>query len=796
MEKAGKKKNSTTKYLQILIILLSITLILGGSFAWFADNGDSEGVINFSKVELSEETTVGVNGKINNVMPGSPLISSPVSFSMSKDSEDLYVRAKLSFSLPENLRSDAKMLAYVNQIRSATKFNINTKEQNGAVWSEKQGNYFYLLDNENKDNLKRVSDTYTYLLSNEIVFPRDLLQLNDNYQYSKIVNFHIAFEAIQADNISGALVDAIELFNITFPCLPEEEYKEPEVETIDEGLMFDGNVLVGYYGSDPYIEVPSSYSLTGETTTITKTANMIEELEMVLMPFMIAPMFGGAAPYPFTITDGTIAVTINSVEEFEEFTSNELPFEFPCTMSFEIPEAVTGDDYNVTEIGSGAFAYNTIVKSIDLPDEVTTIGEYAFCYTMGLKMLNLPASLANVAESTFAGMISVEVINDSQLTNDMLNTAEILNIVSDESESGIYQNVTGDGTWLMYVSDTHTYLIDSSHGEVVVKTPEIGTVLTNYYDESKTFTLGNYSIYMCTYAKFTSLELADGVVEVLTNGFAGAMNLESLKISSTVTKIEEYAFGGAPFLNSIEVADTNTVFNDGNGSNCVIEIGTNTLVLGCGQTIIPNTVKIIGDDAFEDNKLLEEITIPNGVTTIGFSSFSSCVNLKNIVIPNSVTKIDSYAFRDCQSLASVTFEENSTCASFGWDVFSGCSSLKSLVIPQSVTSISDRVFDYCTSLEMIIVLGTLTQYQTMLDTCTSLKYILCQDSATSALFQNKNTADTNIYVLTASGHESVTFTEEVIDGITIASGNDASGYKWVRCGAEGSYTYYKCIAIA
>ena len=62
---------------------------------------------------------------------------------------------------------------------------------------------------------------------------------------------------------------------------------------------------------------------------------------------------------------------------------------------------------------------------------------------------------------------------------------------------------------------------------------------------------------------------------------------------------------------------------------------------------IPNTVKKIGQCAFEGCSSLTNITIPNSVIEIEKCAFSRCSSLTNITIPNSVIKIDDGAFQGC-----------------------------------------------------------------------------------------------------------------------------------------------------
>ena len=103
------------------------------------------------------------------------------------------------------------------------------------------------------------------------------------------------------------------------------------------------------------------------------------------------------------------------------------------------------------------------------------------------------------------------------------------------------------------------------------------------------------------------------------------------------------------------------------------------------SVVIPNTVKAIGDGAFDLNDYVQNVTIPNTVTKIGSKAFNNCDSLKSITIPDSVTSIGSYAFCNCNALTSVN-------------------------IPASVTSIGSGAFTYCQSLTTITVDGKNTKY--------------------------------------------------------------------------------------
>lgn len=95
------------------------------------------------------------------------------------------------------------------------------------------------------------------------------------------------------------------------------------------------------------------------------------------------------------------------------------------------------------------------------------------------------------------------------------------------------------------------------------------------------------------------------------------------------------------------------------------------------SVVIPNTIKSIGNAAFEDCAGLTSVTIGNGVTSIGYYAFTYCQSLTSITIPDSVTHINSEAFYGCTALKSV--EIPSTVMHIGVHVFADCKNLKDII---------------------------------------------------------------------------------------------------------------------
>ena len=89
------------------------------------------------------------------------------------------------------------------------------------------------------------------------------------------------------------------------------------------------------------------------------------------------------------------------------------------------------------------------------------------------------------------------------------------------------------------------------------------------------------------------------------------------------------------------------------------------------SVIIPDSVTVIGVDAFCACVGLTSITIPNNVTTIGDLAFNG-PSVTSMIIPNKVTSIGNMAFAADKYLASITFNGSAPTLGSGW--VNGCSS--------------------------------------------------------------------------------------------------------------------------
>ena len=228
--------------------------------------------------------------------------------------------------------------------------------------------------------------------------------------------------------------------------------------------------------------------------------------------------------------------------------------------------------------------------------------------------------------------------------------------------------------------------------------------------------IGSDAFYGCS--GMTSVVIGNYVTSIGSGAFYSCSGLTGeLNIPNSVSSIGGQAFLYCSGLEQIVVGSGNTVYDSRNNCNAIIKTNTNELVVGCKNTIIPNTVTTICDYAFYYCRGLTSINIPNSVTTIGNRAFTNCSELTSVTIGNSVTKIDTWAFGYCSNLTSIIIPNSVTI--IGSDAFGYCSGLTSVTIGNSVTTIGEGAFSWCGGLEQIVVESGNTVYDSR-DNCNAI----------------------------------------------------------------------------
>ena len=256
----------------------------------------------------------------------------------------------------------------------------------------------------------------------------------------------------------------------------------------------------------------------------------------------------------------------------------------------------------------------------------------------------------------------------------------------------------------------------------------------------------------------TSLVIPSSVAVIETSAFQHCYGLKSLRLNCNIndSTIGSYVFDGCKILTlvigdnvtsisgldlsqlgvleNIAVESSNRTYDSRNNCNAIVNTSTNSLIIGCQNTIIPNSVTSIGESAFSNCSGLTSVTIPNSVTSIGDGAFSGCSGLTSVTIPNSVTSIGDEAFYGCSELTSVTFnaEKCTKMGSYSYLVFIGCTSLTSLTIGDRVTIIPNYAFYGCSGLTSVTIPNSVTSIgESAFSRCSGLTSVTIPNSVTS-----------------------------------------------------------------
>ena len=171
--------------------------------------------------------------------------------------------------------------------------------------------------------------------------------------------------------------------------------------------------------------------------------------------------------------------------------------------------------------------------------------------------------------------------------------------------------------------------------------------------------------------------------------FYNCANLKSVSFPKSFTdnySIYPNQFEKCYKLEKITVDPKNKVIDSRDNCNGVVYKRLSELILACSKTVIPNTVKAIGEGVFTDMKNLKEIYIPASVKTLWFTVYANCPNVEKIVVDKNNKYFSSG--KNCNAIM------NKDCT----NLIFGC---KNTVIPDSVIAMSVEAFQYCKDLKRI-----------------------------------------------------------------------------------------------
>lgn len=173
---------------------------------------------------------------------------------------------------------------------------------------------------------------------------------------------------------------------------------------------------------------------------------------------------------------------------------------------------------------------------------------------------------------------------------------------------------------------------------------------------------------------------------------------------------------------------------------------------------LPESVTVIGINAFGACHGLTSVNIPEHVTEIRYQAFADCTSLEGITIPGSVTEIGDNAFIYCESLTGVVIEDG--VMAIGEKAFQHCINVESITIPGSVASVGRWAFDGCENLTNVTIEDGVTQIADYaFGECKKLTGVALPDSVTALgkAFQNCDQI--------AVTYKGITYTDDTMDDL-------------------------------
>ena len=301
---------------------------------------------------------------------------------------------------------------------------------------------------------------------------------------------------------------------------------------------------------------------------------------------------------------------------------------------------------SVTSIGNAAFYRCSFLTSITIPNSVTSIGNYAFRSCSFLTSITIPNSVKTIGDEAFdncSRLKSITIPNSvtsigklafdycEKLTQVIVESKTPLSITGDE-----FSNRTGAtlyvpaGSKAAYASATgwkeFRYII--LHGDYIDQQGVIYSLDT----DNDTYYVSDYTNQLSNNITIPSSINGRNVTSIGDLAFQNCSRLTSITIPQSVTSIGTNPFKACNSLSSITVESGNTIYDSRNNCNAIIKTASNTLITGCKNTVIPNSVTSIGSSAFSGCSALTSITIPESVTSIGERAFENCSGLTYVMI--------------------------------------------------------------------------------------------------------------------------------------------------------------------
>ena len=239
-------------------------------------------------------------------------------------------------------------------------------------------------------------------------------------------------------------------------------------------------------------------------------------------------------------------------------------------------------------------------------------------------------------------------------------------------------------------TSSHTYTISASAGDVLT-----------------------FDWVVSSESNYDKLIITIGGTEILNKSgeFSGTYQ-HTFTSSGTYTMVVKYTKDHSVDRGSDYAKVYNVALNTGNNDEIIVASGTcgtnltweltnegELTIEGTGE--MDNYETIIQSPWYSYKSAIKSVIINEGVTTVGDYAFSFYTNLINLSLPNTLKIIGKNAFDTCEKLTSLIIPDG--CTTIGYGAFLYCSGLNTITLPNSLTSIRDYAFASCWNIESLII---------------------------------------------------------------------------------------------
>lgn len=379
-------------------------------------------------------------------------------------------------------------------------------------------------------------------------------------------------------------------------------------------------------------------------------------------------------------------------------------------------------DASVKVILANAFANNSTIERVTLPEGLVEIKSRAFYNCTSLASINVPSTVQLIDKEAFYACYSLGTLTFAQEGNDPLIISDgafketialtsvafpaRLYVLGDEAFYAGYEETSNlssvtfaDGCQLISIGD---YAFEGASIESIVIPAGVATI-------------GDRAFF--ANASLVSFVANEGLVSIGDNAFAGCSELLSVSFPASLKTI-----GASLFY----LEDWNDAYSCPKLASVTFAKGSQLEYLPAGtfaytalqSFVVPASVQGMGDGEYYDSEnpgvftnvtTLESVTFESGslCANIGASAFEGCTALHTVEIPTSVATIGEYAFAGCTALEAVTIPE--TVVNLGAYMFSNCSSLSEVELKTKATVLPSNMFVNCSALTEVVIPASVSE---------------------------------------------------------------------------------------